>query len=271
MHCNRSSIHYIMPFVEGLDLGGRRRLLLDVPPLPPDGALGVHDLVALGREPRRAALGVLGERLLGRHPRVRRDVGRLLRRGRPLPLAEAAPPRRPRPRAAAAPSARAPPRADRALGGALRRDAVRGLRLDRDRARLGARHGARGSSARWASRAGTSRCRSWTSRTTRCRRGWSARRSGGRSTRTRSSRATGTGPRRRSRRSRNLWYHSGDAGYSRRRGLLRLQGPAQGLDPPAGREHLLVRGRAGGARRSPGSSRRRPTPCRRMSSRPRRR
>ena len=47
---------------------GRRRLLFDVPAVPPDGALRLHDLRALGREPRRAALRVLGEQLLGRHP-----------------------------------------------------------------------------------------------------------------------------------------------------------------------------------------------------------
>ena len=90
VHNNRSSIHYIMPFVEGLDLERRRRLLLDVPPLPPDGALGLHDLRALGRQPRRAPRRVLGERLLGRHPRVRRDLDGLLRRRHPLPLAEPA-------------------------------------------------------------------------------------------------------------------------------------------------------------------------------------
>ena len=46
---------------------------------------------------------------------------------------------------------------------------------------------------------------------------------------------------------RNLWFHTGDRVIRGRRRLFPLRRPAQGRDPPARREHLLLRGRAGAA------------------------
>ena len=44
---------------------------------------------------------------------------------------------------------------------------------------------------------------------------------------------------------RNLWFHTGDRGRTDADGLVLLRRPAQGRDPPARREHLVVGGRAG--------------------------
>ncbi len=46
---------------------------------------------------------------------------------------------------------------------------------------------------------------------------------------------------------RNLWFHTGDRVVRERRRRLPLRRPHQGRDPPARREHLLLRGRAGAA------------------------
>ena len=50
---------------------------------------------------------------------------------------------------------------------------------------------------------------------------------------------------------RNGWFHTGDALPVRRGRLLLLRRPAEGHHPPAGREHLVVRGRGGRERAHP--------------------
>ena len=170
VHNNRSSIHYLMPFYEGLDLGDDDVCYSMFPLFHQMGrsACTTAALWAGNRVELRSGfsasdfwddiracgatwMGYFGAVILflWQNPPSPGDREHRLTR---------------------AFGSSAAPRADHAVGGAVRRHPARGLRLDRDRARLRVSGRAtHGSSARWASRAGRSRWRSWTRTTTRCR------------------------------------------------------------------------------------------------------
>ena len=90
VHNNRSSIHYIMPFVEGLDLGDDDVCYSMFPLFHQMGrsACTTAALWAGNRVELRAGFSASG--FWDDVRRVRRDVDGLLRRRHPLPLAEPA-------------------------------------------------------------------------------------------------------------------------------------------------------------------------------------
>ena len=229
---------------QGLDLG-TTTCVLDVPPLPPDGPLRLHDLGALARKPVELRAGFSASGFW-------EDIGAPAPPGwaTSAPSSSSSGRTRPRPgdrdHRSRARSDRAPhrelmvPWEERF--GVMLHEVYGSTRSASARASGPATHA---SSGRWGSRAARSRSRSWTRTTIPPPGPGRGVRLGHRRSRSRSSRATGSYPGDRRCDAQPL------VPLRRRRAdrpapSLRVPGPDQGHDPAPRREHLVVRGRARG-------------------------